>query len=353
VPWYRPDGLRSARIRGSHLWVLLLLPGCASAIPSAVEQVQPAGEWCCTRGSEAVTLEYLGVGGWLIRMGDAAVLTAPLFSNPRLLDVAFGRIEPDSALIEQFLPPVDDVSALLVGHAHYDHLMDVPYVLRRRAPGATLYGSRTAVNLVRGDPEVEPHRLVSVEESAGDHQRPGAWHHTAEDRVRIMALVSGHAPHFMGIRLWDGHMEEPAEALPRRASGWLQGTPIAYLVDFLDSDGAVAFRIHYQDAASEPPEGFPPTLDDGVPIDLAILCPPGFEEVDGFPEGILERLQPRAVLLGHWENFFRPRTEPLQGVPSTDLDEFLRRLDAVLPAEAPRAMPEPGATIRFRPGVGS
>ncbi|MEX2526572.1 MAG: hypothetical protein WEA09_02945 [Gemmatimonadota bacterium] len=342
-----------AAIRRCYLWTLLTLPGCASAIPSVVDQVQPTGGWCCTRSSEAVTLEYLGVGGWLIRMGDAAVLTAPLFSNPGMLDVAFGRIESDSALIEQFLPPVDDVSALLVGHAHYDHLMDVPHILRRKATGATLYGSRTAVNLVQGDPGVEPHRLVSVEEGVGDHERPGVWYHTAEGRVRIMALVSGHAPHFMGIHLWDGQLEEPVEALPRRASGWLEGTPLAYLVDFLNGDGSVAFRIHYQDAASEPPAGFPPILDDDVPIDLAILCPPGFEEVDGFPEGILERLQPRAVLLGHWENFFRPRTEPLQGVPSTDLDEFLRRLDGILPAGVPRAMPEPGEVIRVRAGVGS
>lgn len=315
--------------------------------------MRPPEGWCCTRSSEALTLEYLGVGGWLIRMGDAAVLTAPLFSNPGMLDVAFGRIESDSALIEEFLPPVDDVSALLVGHAHYDHLMDVPYILRRKAPEATLYGSLTAVNLVRGDPGVEPHRLISVEESAGDDKRSGIWHYTAEGRVRVMALLSGHAPHFMGIHLWDGQIVEPVEALPRRASGWLEGTPMAYLVDFLSPDGSVAFRIHYQDAASEPPDGFPPIMDDGVPIDLAILCPPGFEEVDGFPEGILERLQPRAVLLGHWENFFRTRTESLQGIPSTDLAEFLERLDSVLPEEVLRAMPEPGEVIRFRSQDGS
>jgi hypothetical protein len=308
---------------------------------------EPAEAWCCVRGGEELTLEYLGVGGWLLRMGDAAILTAPFFSNPGLVDVGVGRIEADTMMIARYLPPVEDVEAVLVGHAHYDHLMDVPYMLRALAPRARMYGSRTAVNQLLGDPELDPERLVSVEEGAGDHERAGEWTETAGGRVRFMALRSGHAPHFLGVHLYEGQLDEPATRLPERAGGWVEGTPLAYLIDFLGPEGEVLYRIHYQDAASTPPDGFPPVLADGVGVDLAILCAPGYEEVRGYPEGILARLKPAHVLVGHWENFFRSRDDELRAVPGTDLGGFLHRLEQALPEGARWSLPEPGTTIRI------
>jgi len=41
----------------------------------------------------------------------------------------------------------DVVLAVLVGHAHHDHLMDLPYVWQKR-PGATLYGNFTMGNIL-------------------------------------------------------------------------------------------------------------------------------------------------------------------------------------------------------------
>jgi hypothetical protein len=348
-PDFRPPGRRSvrrARTMNIVVSVLVCTTGCATSL-SSLPTSGPVEPWCCARGEESITLEYLGTGGWLMRMGDAAILTAPFFSNPRMLDVGLGRLEPDTALIAQYMPPAEDVDALLVGHAHYDHLMDVPYILRTFAPEARMYGSHTAVNLLLGDSTLVPDRLVSVEDRAGDAERPGAWHEVAGGRIRFMALRSGHAPHFLGIHLYQGQLDEPATELPSRAGGWLEGTPLAYLIDFLGPRGEVVYRIHYQDAASTPPEGFPPPLPalDGIPIDLAILCAPGYEEVENYPEGILARLEPRHVIVGHWEDFFHPRDESLRAVPGTDLVEFLQRMEAALPDRGRWSMPEPGTVI--------
>jgi hypothetical protein len=345
-------GELSLIMRSGLLSIALFLTGCATSLDSLPVGRSPVEGWCCVRGEEPLTLEYLGAGGWLLRMGEAAILTAPFFSNPGLLDVIFGRIESDSAAIERYLPPVSDVPAVLVGHAHYDHLMDLPYILRRRAPEARLYGSRTAANLLQGDPELDPDRLVSVEESAGDSEHPGSWHMTADGRIRFMALRSGHAPHFFGIHLYQGERREPATQLPEWAGEWVEGTPLAYLIDFLSPEGEVLYRIHYQDAASTPPEGFPPPLADGIPVDLAIVCAPGYQEVRDFPEGILRRLEPRQVLVGHWESFFRSREEgEFHGVPATDLEGFLRRMEAALPVGAEWEIPLPGTTIRVAAAV--
>ncbi len=339
----------SGRALRTLLLCAALTAGCGTPARSLPIDAGAVDLRCCTQGEEAVTIQYLGVGGWLFRMGEASLLTAPFFSNPGLFEVGVGRIATDTAMVDRFLPPVSDVEAILVGHAHYDHLMDVPYIARRKAPSARVYGSRTAVNLLQGDPELDPARLVSVEESAGDHASAGEWTYVSGGRIRFMALRSGHAPHFMGIHLYRGQQEEPAQELPDRAWEWLEGTPLAYLVDFLAEDGSVIYRVHYQDAASEAPAGFPPPLDDGIGVDLAILCPPGYEEVDGYPEVVLERLAPRQVFLGHWEDFFRPRTEALRSVPGTDLETFVARMEAVLPPGTDWSMPEPGWVVRISP----
>jgi len=317
--------------------------------PAASLPISPARdvEWCCHPGTEEITIEYLGVGGWLMRMGEAVFLTAPFFSNPGFLDVGLGRIEADTAAIERFLPPVEDAMAILVGHAHYDHLMDIPYILRRRAPAALLYGSRTAVNLLHGDPDLDPARLISVEERAGTREEPGDWVYLTDGRVRFMALRSGHAPHFMRIHLYEGEAEEPAEGLPNRAGGWVEGLPLAYLIDFLSPDGEVLYRVHYQDAASTPPLGFPPEAFDGIPVDLAILCPPGYQEVSDYPEGILSATSPSHILLGHWEDFFTPRSEPLRGVRGTDLNDFIRRMEGAIPPGTRWGILEPGRVVRI------
>jgi glyoxylase-like metal-dependent hydrolase (beta-lactamase superfamily II) len=331
------------------LFAALLLPllaGCTLSRLGPAEPAEGGTTLCCARGPEGITLQYLGVGGWLFRFGGDALLTAPFFSNPSLVDVGIGGISPDTAAIDRFLPPVGDVSTLLVGHGHYDHLMDVPYILRRHAPEARLFGSTTATNLVAGDPEIPGERLVAVDGRAGDHERAGEWIHLPGGRIRFMPLASGHAPHLFGIQLYRGEQAVPRDRLPGTAGDWVDGLTLAYLIDFLGPEGEVVFRIHYQDAASEPPDGFPPPLEDGIPVDLVILCPPGFEQVERYPGGILERTAPSLVLLGHWEDFFRARTEALRPVPTLDLEEFLERMEPLLPEGAEWVLPVPGAAFR-------
>ena len=47
--------------------------------------------------------------------------------------------------------PLAAVHAILVGHSHYDHLMDVPLIARRYVPNATIYGSLTTKRILMGD----------------------------------------------------------------------------------------------------------------------------------------------------------------------------------------------------------
>lgn len=341
-----------------------LMSGCAGSIDGLpVERgvVEPA---CCARDSgdarpvpgrpEAergpAVLDYLGVGGWRIRWGAEMLLTAPFFSNPSVLRTGAWTIEPDTALIHRFLPPVSGTAAVLVGHAHYDHLMDLPHILLHHAPRARVLGSRTAAHLLAAAPGFDAARTEIVESAAGDHEAPGEWISLADGALRVMPLRSDHAPHFRGVEIMEGRLTRDRRRLPGAAAGWPRGRTYAYLVDLLNGDGSVALRMYYQDAASQAPDGLIPPLsgEEGRRVDVAILCPAAFQEVDDYPEAFLRDARPRHVLLGHWEDFFRPRTEKLRVVPRTDMEAFIRRMEEVLPDDAGWTLPAPGTEIRIR-----
>jgi len=349
--------------------VLLTAAGCAGSIKGlpindGVEKIP----LYTSEPRDHVQVQYLGVGGFLIRRGRDALLTAPFFSNPSIFRVAFWQIESDPLLIEKFLPTVFDVRHILVAHTHYDHLMDIPYIARQRAPYAKIYGCPTTKNILGA--VLPEDRLVSISPEtfakpagmpgSSPDGIPGKWWSEEGDGIRFMAIESEHAPHFCAydqtlcLRFFSGKVEEKLKALPKTAYGWKEGDTVTYLIDFLGSDGKrVDFRIFYQDAAATAPHGIPPKpgLLDQKRVDLAILCVPGFKEVEGYPEKIIEATRPRFVLLAHWEDFFRPRSDDpddLKVVPGSDPKIFIDRMKRVLPADADYALPRPGAGFQFK-----
>jgi L-ascorbate metabolism protein UlaG (beta-lactamase superfamily) len=247
------------------------------------------------------------------------------------------------------------VKAILVGHAHYDHLMSVPFIARERAPEARVYGSKTMAHLLAGEPFRD--RLVAVDGDSGSWRRPGRWLPVEGTRIRLMALHSEHASHFLGIKVFKGKLATDRDALARSAFGWKEGQTYAFLIDFLaETEERPVFRIHYQDAASTPPYGFPPPLDDGVPVDVAIVNVAAFGEAEDYPEGIVRELQPRHVILSHWEDFFRSPERKRKVVRATSFEAFRTRLESALPewrertpaAERRWTLPDRDAVVSVR-----
>jgi len=303
------------------------------------------------RTGDPLQIVYLGASGLSLRHGDDHIFTAPFFSNPSLWQLAFSRIK---ASPERFPAYMDDLasnaSAILVGHAHYDHLMDVPLVARRMPATARIYGSRTTAHILAAAKLRQ--RIEVLNDKAGDASRAGEWISIPNTSIRFMPLLSGHAPHLGGIRLYDGEYRKDRRKLPRWPEDWRIGQPLSFVIDFLDPVArTIRFRVFYQDAATEAPEGFPPPMRDGRAFDLAVICVASFDEVDDHPEALLARLRPRAVLLVHWEDFFQSQSEPIEPVPGTDVDEFLERFEAAIPANTLWWMPIPQQRISLRPAA--
>ncbi|MCG8907717.1 hypothetical protein [Pseudomonas sp. DP-17] len=317
------------------LFLLLYLVGCAREVadvdlPYSRHQLPEP------------KLTYLGVGGWLVRWRGEALLFAPSFSNPAFPPLL---VSAKPQRIDEFMPKAADVSVLLIGHSHYDHLIDVPWVMQKYTPRATAYGPETAGHILSAVKpplkfvNVEPKRAAVSCASDGTRCRvaqSGTW--LSSGPFRFMPLESRHAPHFLGIDLLPGAYHADLERLPRTVWGWREGTTLAWLVDLVGEDGRTVYRLHYQDSASTPPMGFPPIVLDNKRVDVEILCAASWDQVEQYPGALLRVTRPRRVALGHWEDFFGNNPRDPQVLRSQKeaqlLDEIQRRvpgIDVVVP----------------------
>ena len=138
------------------------------------------------------------------------------------------------------------------------------------------------------------------------------------------------------------------DRVPSAANEWLEGQTFAFLIDFLDPEGGVDLRVYYQDAVAAAPFGYVPDPGDGVAIDVAIIVPATYAEVDWHPEALLDNLEPRHVLLGHWEDFFQAPSREPRPVPFTLLPDFVRRLERALPEGTGFDLPVAGTRFIIR-----
>jgi hypothetical protein len=272
------------------------LPGQGPVALSAAQHEQDAH----------VRLQWLGVSTWVLSRGRDVVVVDPFFTRPGLWTVLTSVLcrdfRYDEARIQAVLPRLPGGTRfVLIGHAHYDHLMDVPYYLRAAQPGVVFVGSRTARNILQGfsPPEMD-FRVVDVPDRLGRSLTSG--------RVRVTPFLAGHAPHLFGITVMDGAVERPLASPPDDAWDYKLGDALLYFIDFLGDEDRVAARIFVIGAATEP-EFVDRIGDDFLaqhPIDAAILCVPGWDKVSRYPESLLRRLNPATVVLSHEDDFFQP-----------------------------------------------
>ncbi|PYQ14855.1 MAG: hypothetical protein DMF80_11350 [Acidobacteria bacterium] len=337
--------------------------GCASTTTCRTFRDPPAPG----PAKESVQVTFLGVGGVLVRWAGASVMTGPFYSNPTVAELALSEIHSDRERVDALLhEDVADARAILVGHSHYDHAMDVPFVALRKATKATVLGNDALVKLLAPIASALPAGLASLERR--DACADPAYV-VSDSRFRVWAIRSEHSPQIgkrlLGdivnvpkVTLWRGEPLQPLAALPSRVGEWPAGTTLAFVIDLLEAGtDEVAFRIYYQDSPTRQPVGYPPPCLPGRPVDLAILCVGGATELPHFPGDIVRTLHPGFVLGIHWEDFFEPRPLPLPGakdvrekiklLPGVSRSGFLRAVRRALPPGARAAFPCPEAATTF------
>ncbi|HEX5059942.1 MAG TPA: hypothetical protein VFV99_11310, partial [Kofleriaceae bacterium] len=306
------------------------------------------------------------------------VMTAPLFTRQNAIEVTFNiALEPDTAAIDTGLAdePLANLSAIVSGHAHYDHFMDVPHILTK-APNATAYTNLTGRHVLAAlapdrpscanatpSPELPRDRIVAMDDPLASHvdytncpdHRPagapieGSWLYVPNSNVRLMAFCSSHPAQVGPYHFGEGSIDHDQCDLPSAASGWLEGQTLAFVIDFLDPQQKPVFRVFYQDAPTNPPIGHVPSAILGEKqVDLALLCVGSTDAVEDHPTQILGNLQPRYAISGHWEDFFQPVGSTPQPIPFLNLDGYMQRAEAALPGR--HTLAQPGARFMVPEG---
>jgi hypothetical protein len=362
--------------------------------PAASAPAAPAATSCegsaagCSAPPDAVPaaisplrIRFLGVDGFLVEAGDDAFLSAPLFTRPSMIAASTGiPTSSDPALVASRLPAsaLVNVRAVIAGHAHYDHLLDVPAVMSL-APNATLYSNVSARNLLAAfAPDraarcaattaaanpIARARVVAVDDPAAStvdytncpEKRPtgaplqGAWMKVPGAHLRLLAVCSDHPDQIGPVHYGAGDVTEEQCTPPTNMNEWREGRTAAYVVDFLDPKTDVPlYRIFYQDAPSGSPVGHVPAAFLAEKrVDVALMCVGTYDHVDDASPAIaLTALAPRYALGGHWEDFFGSLDAPPQPIPFLDVAGWATKANAALPPEAePTPTPTPMSMLR-------
>lgn len=241
------------------------------------------------RRSTAIRFRWLGAAGIELRVDDEVLVVDPYLSRIPFWRVARGRVRPNREPIAERIPRCDFV---LVSHAHYDHLMDVPDVVRNT--GATALGSANSCQLLAalGVPAAQI-REVGV----GDGLNLGSFW--------IEVLPAEHLT-FLGWRPFSGPLPSDLRP-PLRARDYRMDGCLGFLINV----GGV--RLLYCPGPA-------------VPAEVLAVKPLGGRLRY---ESLLRDVRPKIVIPVHWDDFGRPLSRPMRSMlaPSGRLIPPLKRMD--------------------------
>jgi L-ascorbate metabolism protein UlaG (beta-lactamase superfamily) len=252
-----------------------------------------------------LTFEWLGTAGFRLVYQGYTLLIDPYATRLELGAVLAGRrAAPDLAAIARHLPAAD---AIVVGHGHFDHAMDVPVIAART--GARVVGSPTVGALMRlwgvGDRFVaaEPYRRVEL--------GPFALELVPSAHAR---LVLGLAVPFAGDALTCDAVEDLTAADHR--CGAVYGVHLE----------VAGTRIYHQGSAE--------LVDDAVvhrdvDIFLCGIAGRGFSE--RYLARAIGRLRPSLVIPHHHDDFGRPLTRAMAPSFGVDLCRAVDELRELAP----------------------
>ncbi len=294
----------------------LVLPGVAEGAEPA-----PAGGGPGTAG---VSFKWFGTNGWEITFGNKTILVDPWLNRfesgflQNKLD--HDRLLPtDTALIDQHVKKADQI---LVGHGHWDHMADVPYIAKKT--GAMVIGSETHANVMRaaGVPEG---KIVQVK--GGEYMQFDGYTIEVFPSVHSMGGTKKYAV--------PGHLVSVPASPPTKVGDLPEGDTLIYVLRiggkytiFLMSSG------NYIERAIA-----------GLKPDVALIAPLFSNNTFDFTPRLVRALSyPKLVLPTHWDNF----EAPLSGAPTdlraiygdpANLDLWVKEMKKVTPRTKIVTMP--------------
>jgi len=253
-----------------------------------------------------VSVRWLGTAGFEVRYGDHVVLIDPYLTRASLRTCLFTALSPDVAAITRHVSRAD---AIVVGHTHFDHVLDVPTIARLTK--GVVFGSRSAATLCRAD-GVPPSQVRDVEEAL----RGGSY--TEEvGPFELRFFPSAHSKLILGRAVPAAGDIADCDHVPLRAGRYKCGAVFALEI-------RVAGRTIFHLGSAELVEGAIPARS----TDLLLFTVAGWQQTPNVCERALSRLSPRAILLSHWDDFFKPIDRGTHALPGVQVPRVVDRFHA-------------------------
>jgi len=254
----------------------------------------------------SVSVRWLGTAGFEIRHGDHVVLIDPYLTRASLSSCLLSTLSPDVTAITRHISRAD---AIVVGHTHFDHVLDVPTIAR--LTGGVVFGSRSAATLCRADGVIHT-KVRDVEELL----RSGTY--TEEvGPFELRFFPSAHSKLILGRAVPAAGEIADCDHVPMRAGAYKCGAVFAVEI-------RVAGRTIFHLGSAELVEGSIPARE----TDLLLFTVAGWQQTPNVCERALARLSPRAVLLSHWDDFFRPIERGTHALPGVQVPRVVDRFHA-------------------------
>ncbi|MEI5032246.1 MBL fold metallo-hydrolase [Streptomyces sp. S1A(2023)] len=295
---------RRAVLRGAAI-------GAAAPLLSATTTTAAAaGHGAPAAGS--ASFRWLGTSGWRIDVGSRTVLFDPYITRFKtgLFD---GGLKPDTklrsdpALVREH---VGSPEIVLVSHAHWDHIADVPHIAK--STGARIVGTETTFHL-----------LVAFGVDPGQISVVKGGEVLDFDGITVQVVPSLHSRNKRHSYFAPGTLNAPPAAAPRTISDLPEGDTLAFQVT-VGSGGPSAFLMGASDFSEQAVRGLSP--------DLAMIAVPSSAATFRYTSRLLHALdRPGVVVPVHWDNFEEPLSEPPRRDPVMDLSGFAAQVHGESP----------------------
>ena len=334
------------------LSVIANLAGCSSDPDISQLPWVTETEWNKSDVPKQLEIQFHGAASGVIRFGDEGIVMDPFVSNNPLIDVvSFAKLRPDPQLVNAAFPDLSFIKGVVVGHGHYDHLLDAPEIAKRLPESAKVYLSKTSFNQISS--AIAKEKIKIVNDRLNKPYDESLWYELTDSNIRIYPVRSEHSPHILSYQLASGEIKHPLTDMPTNALDWKNGINVNFAVQFVGANSShgegQSYSLYVQSSSSNAPIGLPPEgmLEALGNFDVLILCAANYDSVDNYPEALLEATKPNHVIIIHWDNFFQPRNfdEP-NLIPGLDLADLLARIKAV-DADIKVSIPMPDGIVKI------
>jgi len=252
---------------------------------------------------EPVLVRWLGTAGFAISHAGHTVLLDPYVTRASLGACVGAPLATDVAAVHRWVP---EANAIVVGHTHFDHALDVPTVAH--VTGARVLGSRSAIALCRAAGVPEP-QLTDVERATGERDI------VVEVGPFVLRFVpSAHSRLLAGRVPLPGDISD-CDDVPLRADRYRCGAVFGVSIEVAGRRIFHMGSAELVEASSTPRE-----------VDLLLLCVAGWTTSHRLPERAVRQHAPSAVLLSHWDNFLLPFERGPKPLPAMQLPRLVDRL---------------------------